>query len=77
MIARSSGVFAASFVSRSNKRTRPTATPAPSPDASASAEPTDGGTLPDVVSLRVNPAAPAPGRVGGLLDSLLALIFGS
>jgi hypothetical protein len=29
------------------------------------------------VSLRVNVAAPAPGLVGGLLDSLLALIFGS
>jgi hypothetical protein len=29
------------------------------------------------MSLRVNPAAAAPGRAGGLLDSLLALIFGS
>jgi hypothetical protein len=47
------------------------------PDPTAAAQPADGQALPDGVSLRVNAAAPAPGLVGGLLDSLLALIFGS
>jgi hypothetical protein len=47
------------------------------PDATATARPTDGQALPDGVSLRVDAAAPAPGLVGGLLGSLLALIFGS
>ena len=57
----------------------PTATPTatPVPDATAAAQPADGLALPDGVSLRVNAAAPASGLVGGLLDSLLALIFGS
>jgi hypothetical protein len=35
------------------------------------------GTLPEGVSLRVLDPVPAPGQAGGLLQSLLALIFGS
>jgi hypothetical protein len=34
-------------------------------------------TLPDGVSLRVLDPVPALGQAGGLLESLLALIFGS
>ena len=50
------------------------------PTATASADPEPGacrGTLPDGVSLRVLDPVAAPGQAGGLLESLLALIFGS
>ena len=49
----------------------PTATPTPTPS------PVVPGTLPAGVSLRVLDPVPAPGQAGGLLESLLALIFGS
>jgi uncharacterized protein YkwD len=64
----------------------PTATPSPTPapstasDQGPTASPTnlpDVQALPDGLSLRVRGAAPAPGLVDGLLNSLLALIFGS
>ena len=41
------------------------------------ASPAGAETLPDGVSLRVLDPVPAPGQAGGLLESLLALIFGS
>jgi uncharacterized protein YkwD len=56
----------------------PEATPTPDSSAAASADgPPYGQALPNGMSLRVHDPAPAPGLVGGLLSSLLALIFGS
>jgi uncharacterized protein YkwD len=56
----------------------PTSTPEPTPSPTASATSAAGAPgLPDGLSLRVLDPVPAPGQAGGLLESLLALIFGS
>ena len=58
----------------------PTPEPATTPDLGPTASPTnlpDVQALPDGLSLRVRGAAPASGLVDGLLNSVLALVFGS